>query len=90
MSWWQRPYPLHVSDTPHQAGGGGGSYVSRWISEVDSATIAANEPATEATVTLTPLRIKRKPSPAFNIYVWLTTYNMLRITNGRGALMFSV
>jgi hypothetical protein len=69
-----------------EAGGGGGSYVSRWISEVDSAT---REGDTEATVTLTPLRIKRKPAPSFNIYIWLTTYNMLRITNGRGALMFS-
>lgn len=72
-----------------EAGGGGGSYVSRWISTVDSATNPVS-PATEATVKLTPLRLKKKPQPAFNIYVWLTTYNMLRITNGRGALMFSV
>lgn len=70
------------------AGGGGGSYVSRWISAVDSATNPATPP-TEATVKLTPLRIVRKPQPSFNIYAWLTTYNMLRITNGRGALMFS-
>lgn len=71
------------------AGGGGGSYVSRWISEVDSATNPV-EPSTEAMVTLTPLRLVRKAAPAFNIYVWLTTYNILRIKNGRGTLMFSV
>ncbi len=71
------------------AGGGGGSYVSRWISAVDSAT-NPSEPATTATVKLTPLRLVRKPLPSFNVYIWLTTYNMLRISNGRGALMFSV
>lgn len=71
-----------------EAGGGGGSYVSRWITAVDSAT-NSEAAATDATVKLTPLRLKKKAQPAFNIYVWLTRYNMLRITNGRGALMFS-
>jgi hypothetical protein len=67
-------------------GGGGGSYVSRWMTGVRS--VEAEEP-TVATIRVTPLRAVRKPRPVFNIYAWLTTYNMLRIVGGRGALMFS-
>jgi hypothetical protein len=69
-------------------GGGGGSYVSRYISEVESIEVSEGDP-TEAGATIVPLVRKIQPAPAFNIYVWLTTYNMLRIKNGRGALMFS-
>jgi hypothetical protein len=69
-----------------QAGGGGGSYVSALISQVESFTA---EETTVATVKLTPLRRVVSPHPEFNIYVWLTRYQMLRINSGRAALMFS-
>jgi hypothetical protein len=69
-------------------GGGGGSYVSRYITQVESIEVPVGSPTT-AGATIVPLVRKLQPAPAFNIYVWLTTYNMLRITNGRGALMFS-
>lgn len=69
------------------AGGGGGSYVSRWITEVAS-DVRAEEG--EATATLTPLRLIQTPAPKFILYSWLTTYNLLRISGGRGVLMFSV
>lgn len=68
------------------AGGGGGSYVSRWITEVTS-TLASEEG--QVTATITPLRITKKENPKFILYSWLTTYNLLRITGGRGVLMFS-
>jgi hypothetical protein len=69
------------------AGGGGGSYVSRLITGVES--IGSLPTAGDSWVRLTPLRRVTQPPPAFNIYVWLTTYNILRITSGRGALLFS-
>jgi hypothetical protein len=69
------------------AGGGGGSYVSRYISEVETFTDMVY--AGDSYVRLEPLRSVRTPKPDFNIYVWLTRYNMLRITAGRGTLMFS-
>lgn len=72
----------------NEAGGGGGSHVSRWISAVDSA-LNPGDPNTDATVILTPLRLVRKTQPSYNIYIWLTRYNMLRINNGHGVLMFS-
>jgi hypothetical protein len=68
------------------AGGGGGSYVSRWITQVESGTSTMEQ---SATATVTPLRRVQKPVPRFILYSWLTTYNILRITAGRGALMFS-
>ena len=68
------------------AGGGGGSYVSRWITGVESGT---QKESTQATVTVTPLRLIHRAAPRFILYSWLTTYNILRITGGRGALMFS-
>jgi hypothetical protein len=71
-----------------QAGGGGGSHVSRWITGVESAMNTGGAP-TDATVILTPLRQVRRVPPDFNIYIWLTRYNMLRITNGHGVIMFS-
>jgi hypothetical protein len=55
---------------------------------VESIEVSEGDP-TEAGATIVPLVRKIQPAPAFNIYVWLTTYNMLRIKNGRGALMFS-
>ena len=82
-----------------RAGGGGGSYVSRYITQVMSQSGDDREfseienpdedPAFEAQIVITPLRRVNKPNPDFNIYVWLTRYNMLRISGGRGALMFS-
>lgn len=69
-------------------GGGGGSYVSRFVSEVETIVAEAADPA-EAGATVTPLKIVAQPAPTFNIYTWLTTYNILRITDGRGTLMFS-
>jgi hypothetical protein len=72
------------------AGGGGGSYVSRYISEVDSGRVTALPLEGDAYVRLTPLRAVYNRPPSFNIYIWLTTYNLLRITAGRAGLMFAV
>jgi len=71
------------------AGGGGGSYVSRFITGVASDNRTGG--IFDSFVLLTPLRrvAATAPAPAFNIYVWLTTYNMLRITSGRAGLLFS-
>jgi hypothetical protein len=72
------------------AGGGGGSYVSSNITQVE--TFSGLTPPSDFTgisqISVTPLRI-RKNIPTFLMYVWLTSIQMLRITNGRGALMFS-
>jgi hypothetical protein len=68
------------------AGGGGGGYISQWVSDVNTQP-AAN--AGEAYAYVVPLRRIPVQQPDFNIYVWLTRYNLLRIANGRGALMFS-
>lgn len=68
------------------AGGGGGSYVSRWITGVASGTVSEEQ---QATATVEPLRLVRQTAPRFILYSWLTTYNLLRITAGRGGLMFS-
>ena len=67
-------------------GGGGGSYVSRFITEVES---YAGGDLAYPYVQLQTLRSQQESPPKFNIYVWLTTYNLLRITGGHGALMFS-
>lgn len=67
-------------------GGGGGSYVSQYITEV---TTTAGSIDTTQLATITLQKIAEKQSPSFNIYAWLKTYNILRITRGRGALMFS-
>jgi hypothetical protein len=69
-----------------QAGGGGGSYVSSFVSQTDSAT---RTDLGDSYVVLTPLRRVRVPQPDFNIYAWLTRYNILRITGGRSALLFA-
>ncbi len=68
-------------------GGGGGSYVSDYITAVST----GNKTTEDATsrIILTPV-VRQTPTPEkFNIYIWLTTYNLLRISSGRGALMFS-
>jgi hypothetical protein len=68
------------------AGGGGGSYVSHWVSDVSTqgAFVADN-----AYGVVIPLKRVPVQQPDFNIHVWLTRYNLLRIVGGRGALMFS-
>lgn len=67
------------------AGGGGGGYISHWVSSVNT----QDQSPGDAYVYVTPLRRVPVQQPDFNIYVWLTRYNLLRIANGRGALMFS-
>lgn len=71
------------------AGGGGGSYVSPYITRVYTYENGAGllEP-TPSQITLTPQIRRQVTQPSFNVYVWLTRINMLRITNGHGALMF--
>ena len=68
------------------AGGGGGSYVSRYMTGVQTEDGSYSGPAS---ITLTPLVSVPAPRPNFMIYAWATAYNMLRITGGRGALLFS-
>ena len=68
------------------AGGGGGSYVSRYMTGVQTEDGTSLGPAS---ITVTPLVSVPAPRPNFTIYAWITTYNMLRITGGRGALLFS-
>jgi len=68
------------------AGGGGGSYVSRYMTGVQTEDGSSSGPAS---ITVTPLVSVPATRPNFTIYAWITTYNMLRITGGRGALLFS-
>jgi hypothetical protein len=80
-----------------EAGGGGGSYVARlpYVTNVESVG-GVNSSANMtynglSAVVLTPLRrVRRRDTRKFNVYIWLTTYNMLRINGGRGGLMFAV
>jgi hypothetical protein len=67
-------------------GGGGGSYVSGLITQVETFT---NTQATDVRIDLVPLTRTAVPQPSFNIYSWITRYNRLRITGGRGSLMFN-
>ena len=67
-------------------GGGGGSYVSELIQQVNT---FENVAAAPVSATLTPLRTEAVAPPNFNIYSWVTRYNRLRISGGRGALMFN-
>ena len=71
-----------------RGGGGGGSYISQYITEVNTVegTVDTTQIATFVLQKQTEKRVARRN---FNIYVWLTSYNILRITRGRGALMFS-
>lgn len=68
------------------AGGGGGSYVSRWITAVSS---GIQNTESDSRIVVEPLRLVTRSAPKFILYSWLTTYNLLRITAGRGGLMFS-
>jgi hypothetical protein len=69
-----------------EAGGGGGSYVSSYVTAVE--TVGAVNTA-DSTVVIAPLAKASALKPSFDIYIWLTTYNLLRINSGRGALMFA-
>ena len=70
-------------------GGGGGSYVSQYITQVRSPSTSVNGWNEEATLEIKPVRRVIDPVESFNIYIWLTRYNMLRVTSGHGALMFT-
>jgi hypothetical protein len=67
-------------------GGGGSSYVSPFLTCVN--TFETGRP-TKASVKVVPLTRVLTKSPNYNIYSWITRYNRLRITSGRGALMFN-
>lgn len=67
------------------AGGGGGSYISSYARYVTSIASGSGD----AFGTIAPLAFVKPERPEFNLYIWLTTYNLLRVTGGRGALMFS-
>ena len=78
-------------------GGGGGSYVSTyctdvtfgvWDSSRNTDPVSGRIFFETSTMTIQPLRLVEHNRPAYNIYVWLTQYNMLRIAGGRAALMF--
>ena len=70
------------------SGGGGGSYLSPYFTNVTSEHPTTYRQTTTGVVKLTPLKSVANVNPSFNIYSWLTTYNMLRIVGGRGTLMF--
>ena len=74
--------------------GGGGSYVSDFITQVNSfvnpnPTSFSEEYEFISAATLTPLKLVSLTQPNFNIYSWVTRYNRLRINSGRGAIMFN-
>ena len=69
-----------------QAGGGGGSFVSHYLTGVQTEDGSNEGPAS---IVVTPLVSVPATRPNFDIYIWMTAYNMLRITGGRGALLFS-
>ena len=77
-------------------GGGGGSYVGPYCSHVTTGILPlsyntlGNGQVIFKNSIMTVQRLARVPHarPSFNIYIWLTTYNMLRIVGGRGTLMF--
>lgn len=80
-------------------GGGGGSYVSSLCTNVSFGvwgpsynTVGvppfAYQVFASSSMTIQPLTQDTHVRPSYNIHAWLTTYNMLRITGGRGALMF--
>jgi hypothetical protein len=70
-------------------GGGGGSYVSEYITAVESNSTSINGWNDEASIQVIPLKRTTYSPESFNIYIWLTRYNMLRVTSGHGALMFT-
>lgn len=70
------------------AGGGGGSYVSCHVSEVGFSQENQENQEHQVSATLIPVA-RSSVNKNFNILVWLTRYNRLRIVDGRGALMFN-
>jgi hypothetical protein len=69
------------------SGGGGGSYLSSYVTNVSTVPSQSMKMRT-GKVILTPYRSVAPFVPSFQIYSWITTYNILRIVGGRGALMF--
>lgn len=73
-----------------ESGGGGGSYASNYVSDLYSIPGDKTLRPQGNRAVVTPFRRNVTTERRnFNIYAWLTTYNVLRITRGRGALMFS-
>jgi len=70
------------------SGGGGGSYITSYFTNVTTIHPADYVQSQTGVVKLTPLKSVAPVNPSFNIYSWLTTYNMLRIVGGRGTLLF--
>jgi hypothetical protein len=80
-------------------GGGGGSHVSQYVSSVASAVRTPSSsngapfvspPADVAPYAyLIPQRRVQTKTQSYNLYTWVTRYNMLRVTGGRGVIMFS-
>jgi len=70
-------------------GGGGGSYVSEYITAVESNSTSVDGWNDEASIRVIPQNRSTYSPESFNIYIWLTRYNMLRVTSGHGALMFT-
>jgi hypothetical protein len=76
-------------------GGGGGSYVNEYCTYVTSYVLPASynilgginrfRPSLMNIVSISMVPHSR---PSYNIYAWLTTYNILSIKAGRGALLF--
>jgi hypothetical protein len=76
-------------------GGGGGSYVSDFCSNVVSSILPVSYNTFGTSIvfrapimTVQALALDKHVRPSYNIYMWLTTYNILRISGGRGALLF--
>lgn len=76
-------------------GGGGGSYVSEYCTNVTFGILPESYYIEgiytyykNSNMRVTKLAKIPHIRPAYNINMWLTTYNMLRIYGGHGALMF--
>jgi len=69
------------------AGGGGGSYVSAFCRKVDSKK-NTNMGFNFSSMIIQSLSLNSHSRPAFNIYAWLTTYNIFRVFGGKGVLLF--
>jgi len=76
-------------------GGGGGSYVSAFCSDVVSEilpisynTLGTSVVFKSPIMTVQTFALDKHERPSYNIYMWLTTYNILRISGGRGVLLF--
>jgi hypothetical protein len=76
-------------------GGGGGSYASEYCNYVISNVLPRSYNILggvysfrESAMTIVNISTFPHSRPSYNIYAWLTTYNMLKIKAGRGVLMF--